>query len=170
MAFEHERKFLLKEGCTLNFETTMRIVQNYVETVDVKKSVRIRVKGEEAFTTFKHAESEVTNLEYESPMELGMALDIMRDVCDGTPIHKLRGTIKHEGLVYEVDKFMGENEGLVLVEVETPNKDTEINLPHFIGHEVTDDMRFRNAYLAKHPFKSWVFDEPTQEVLDEPNT
>jgi CYTH domain-containing protein len=156
MALEHERKFLLKEGCTipdgLQFK---KIYQNYIEATDLTKSVRVRIEDDKACCTFKAKHSDITNYEFEEPMRVEVAMGILQHVCNGKAIHKKRFLYEYKGHIFEIDEFYEENEGLVLIEVETVNADTPVELPSFVGKEVTSDYRYSNSHLSRCPFTSW---------------
>ncbi len=153
---EIERKFLvlstvfLKE--TFNEE---RIVQAYLNS-DPERAVRIRIKGEKGYLTIKGKgnESGTTRLEWETKIPTEEA-DKLLQLCENGIIEKTRYEVEVGKSLYEVDVFAGENQGLILAEIELESEEQSFEKPHWLGMEVTGDERFYNAYLSKHPFKNW---------------
>ena len=153
---EIERKFLvlsndfIKESFTQN-----RIVQGYLNS-NPERTVRIRIKGKKGFLTIKGKgnESGTTRLEWETEIPLEDAEKLL-PLCENGVIDKVRYEIKAGKHVFEVDVFSGENEGLIMAEIELQSEDETFEKPVWLGKEVTNDVKYYNAYLSSHPFKSW---------------
>ena len=153
---EIEKKFLvlsndfIKEAFTQN-----RIVQGYLNS-NPERTVRIRIKGNKGFLTIKGKgnESGTTRLEWEKEIPLEDAEKLL-PLCENGIIDKVRYEIKVGKHVFEVDVFFGENEGLIIAEIELQSEDEIFEKPIWIGEEVTNDVKYYNAYLSHRPFKSW---------------
>ncbi len=153
---EIERKFLVKSE---NFKDEAfaenRIKQGFLNT-DPERTVRIRIKGEQAFITIKgkNNESGITRFEWEKEIPQKEAEKLL-ELCEPGQIDKSRYLIKFDNHIFEVDKFYGENEGLIVAEIELLNEDEKFGKPEWLGKEVTGDPRYYNSQLSKNPFKSW---------------
>ena len=153
---EIERKFLVLSHDFINESFTQnRIVQGYLNS-NPERTVRIRIKGDKGFLTIKGKgnESGTTRLEWETEIPLGEAEKLLL-LCENGVIEKVRYEIKVGKHVFEVDVFSGGNEGLVMAEVELQSEDESFEKPIWIGKEVTNDVKYYNAYLNNHPFKDW---------------
>jgi adenylate cyclase len=154
MPQEIERKFLVTSpGFKLGARST-RYRQGYLVT-DPRRSVRVRVGGGEAFVTIKGPTSGATRQEYEYPIPVAHAAEILERLALAPVIDKTRHVLEVDGLVWEVDEFHGENEGLVIAEVELHSEDQPITLPEWVGEEVTSDARYFNQSLVENPYSSW---------------
>lgn len=153
---EIERKFLVsdanfKERAFKEFEIT----QGYLNT-DPERTTRVRTKGEKAFLTIKGKSTAdgLSRFEWEKEIPVEEALQLL-ELCEPGVLKKTRHFVKFEEQVWEVDEFFGENKGLLLAEIELNSEDENVNLPQWVGEEVTGNKKYYNAYLSKHPFKSW---------------
>lgn len=155
MAQEIERKFLLCDESWRSVAGTGTPYRQGYLSLDKERIVRVRVKGEEAFLTVKGGRKGFTSAEYEYPLPLADAEEMLRDLCIPPLIEKMRYEIVHEGLTWEVDEFFGDNAGLLVAEVELESEEQEVPLPSWVGKEVTEDRRYANASLVSHPFKAW---------------
>ena len=155
MAFEIERKFLVKGDAWRGLAEPVRIQQGYVATKD-GTTVRVRIVGGEAFLTLKDHAVGLVRHEFEYPIPVGDAETILDTMC-GNLVEKNRYRIptKEPGLIWEVDEFFGANAPLVTAEIELPDEKTVVELPDWIGCEVTNDHRYKNKNLAVHPFSEW---------------
>ena len=155
MAYEIERKFLVKGDAWRGLAEPLRIRQGYVATKD-GTTVRVRVVGGEAFLTLKDHAVGLVRHEFEYPIPVGDAETILDTMC-GNLVEKNRYRIpaKEAGLFWEVDEFLGANAPLVTAEIELPDENTVVQLPDWIGLEVTDDHRYKNNNLATYPFSEW---------------
>ncbi len=155
MGVEIERKFLVdhdKWGKVVK-PTGTHYRQGYL-LADSGRTVRVRISDNDAFINLKSKSTNVSRseFEYEIPLEDGRAiLDSFTTI--GT--EKTRYEIPHAGKTWEVDVFKGNNEGLIVAEIELESEDQEFEKPDWVTTEVTEDGRYTNAALAKHPFKNW---------------
>lgn len=156
MALEIERKFLVRgDGWRRHVVRTRRLRQAYLSKND-RISMRVRIDGDEAATlTIKAARTGIARQEYEYAVPVADAKELL-ELREGAIISKTRHIVRNGGLNWEIDVFDGDNAGLVIAEIELDRADRIIELPYWIGEEVTDDRRYYNADLAKHPFSSWV--------------
>lgn len=152
MGVEIERKFLV-QGEGWRQGAGQRLVQGYLNR-DKARTVRVRMAGEQAFLTIKGVSVGATRAEFEYPIPVADAQALLA-LCDGPLVDKTRYRIPLGGVVWEVDEFAGENAGLVVAEVELPSEDTDFPRPDWLGAEVTQDPRYFNSNLARHPFSTW---------------
>lgn len=154
---EIERKFLVNDSSYKTLATgQVRITQGYL-CLNPNCSVRVRRWNEQAFLTIKSKAQAngFSRYEFEKEITPQEAEELFQLALPGT-IDKVRWLVPIEnGLTCEVDEFMGENEGLVMAEVELPSEDMLFTHPAFLGKEVTGDVRYYNSYLSQHPFKTW---------------
>ena len=155
MALEIERKYLIDLEKIGTLENGIRIKQGYLST-NKDAVVRVRVKNDKAYLTIKGSNSGIARLEYEYEIPLIEANEMFEKLCQKPVIDKTRYIINHENHTWEVDVFYGDNEGLVVAEVELKDENEKINLPSWIKEEVTSDNRYFNSNLMKHPYKDWV--------------
>ncbi|WP_456406888.1 CYTH domain-containing protein [Caldithrix abyssi] len=156
MAQEIERKFLVKDDSFKQqaFKST-RIVQGYLSSVP-ERTVRVRIKGEKGYLTIKGIgnASGASRFEWEMEIPKEDAENLLK-ICEPGVIDKTRYLVKNGDLTFEVDEFYGENEGLVIAEIELKSEDQAFEKPAWLGREVTGDTRFYNSMLMKNPFKNW---------------
>lgn len=153
---EIERKFrVTSDAYKTQARTKQHIAQGYLCT-HPERTVRVRIKGEAGFVTIKGKgnQSGTTRLEWETELPLLEARPLL-GICEPGVIEKTRYEIEIGKHVFEVDEFAGENEGLVLAELELSHEDEAFPRPEWLGEEVTSDERFYNAYLSKNPYKTW---------------
>lgn len=154
MAQEIERKFLLKHDAWRALAHGTLYRQGYLNSAK-ERTVRIRTMGGQAFLTIKGITVGATRAEYEYPIPL-TDCNIMLDTLAEKPlIEKKRYKIRHGGLTWEIDEFLGDNQGLIVAEVELEREDQPFDKPDWIGEEVTHDTRYFNANLVKHPYRQW---------------
>ncbi|MDC9721506.1 MAG: CYTH domain-containing protein [Urechidicola sp.] len=156
MSKEIERKFLIKGNFKSLVIKKNRIVQGYLSLVP-ERAVRVRIKGDLGFITIKGIsnESGVSRYEWEKEIPLNEAKELLA-ICEPGVIDKTRFIVKADGnLVFEVDEFYGDNEGLIIAEIELPTEDAIFTKPSWLGEEVTGNEKYYNASLIKKPFKSW---------------
>ena len=154
MALEIERKYLIDLEKISPLENGIRIKQGYLST-NKDAVVRVRVKNDKAYLTIKGSNSGIARLEYEYEIPLIEANEMLEKLCQKPVIDKTRYIINHENHTWEVDVFYGDNEGLVVAEVELSSEDEHINLPIWVKEEVSHDDRYFNSNLMKLPFKDW---------------
>lgn len=153
---EIERKFLvLSDGYKLQAQAKNHIAQGYLNS-NPERTVRIRIKGESGFLTVKGKgnKSGTTRLEWETELPLIEAKPLLA-ICEPGIIDKIRYEVKFGKHLFEVDEFFGDNEGLVVAEIELRDENEFFEKPDWLGQEVTRDPRYYNAYLSNNPFKNW---------------
>ncbi|MGB7932028.1 MAG: CYTH domain-containing protein [Gammaproteobacteria bacterium] len=154
MPLEIERKYLVRNYSWRMPGKGTRYRQGYLST-DPTRTVRVRVAAGRGFITVKGVTVNITRPEYEYPIPVEDANEMLDTLCLKPIIEKIRYPVEHAGLLWEVDEFEGENAGLVIAEVELARADQTVILPDWIGEEVTDDARYYNASLIANPFTTW---------------
>ncbi|WP_281238524.1 CYTH domain-containing protein [Flavobacterium praedii] len=153
---EIERKFLVTSKAFKEVAFNQnRIKQGYLSSIP-ERTVRVRVKGNKGFLTIKGIsnESGMSRFEWEKEIPVDEAEKLLL-LCEKGVIDKTRFEIKTGHHIFEVDEFYGENEGLIMAEIELQSEEESFEKPIWLGEEVTNDNRYYNAYLSKNPFKSW---------------
>jgi adenylate cyclase len=155
MALEIERKFLVKGEFRNDAENVTRIIQGYLSSVP-ERTVRVRIKGTRGFITVKGEGtiSGATRYEWEKEIPVAEAEDLLK-LCEPGLIEKIRYEVRIADHVFEVDEFSGENEGLIIAEIELKSEDEPFVRPVWLGDEVTGDRRYYNSVLKKKPFRKW---------------
>lgn len=156
MALEIERKFLVKDDSYKQMAfSSSRIVQGYICSAR-GRTVRVRIRDEKGYLTIKGPSEEggLSRYEWEKEIPLAEARDLMR-ICEPGMIDKTRYLVRSGHHVFEVDEFYGENEGLVVAEVELNDENEPFEKPSFVGEEVTGIVKYYNSFLMKCPFKDW---------------
>jgi len=155
MALEIERKFLVRDaGWQAAADGGRYIRQGYLAGSD-KSSVRVRVDGEHANLNIKSATLGIRRLEYEYPIPLAEALEMLQHLCQGPQVEKTRYRVPVGAHLWEVDVFAADNQGLIVAEVELASEDEAFLMPPWAGEEVSHDPRYYNVSLVQHPFKDW---------------
>lgn len=158
MAIEIERRFLVRaDGWRAAADAGTPIQQGYLTPPGGSgPTLRVRLSGEKAWLTVKSKRTGAARHEFEYPIPAADARNIAEGLCPGGCLQKTRFRVPAGGgLTWEVDVFGGENEGLVLAEIELPAEDAEFDQPEWLGEEITDDDRYSNAALAAHPVGRW---------------
>ena len=156
MAQEIERKFLVKGDFKPFVSKSIRITQGYLSSVP-ERTVRVRVKGDKGFITIKGIgnESGASRFEWEKEIPVEDVKQLL-NICEPGVIDKTRYIVPAgDGLVFEVDEFYGDNDGLVVAEIELPSEDYDFKKPEWLGEEVTGDVKYYNSMLMKNPYKNW---------------
>lgn len=155
MAQEIERKFLVKGDFKPEVEKKTRIIQGYLSSVP-ERTVRVRVKGDKGFLTIKGMgnASGASRYEWEREIPVAEAEDLLQ-ICEPGVIDKIRYLVKSGDHVFEVDEFFGDNQGLIIAEVELQSEDEAFVKPAWLGEEVTGYTRYYNSMLMKKPYRSW---------------
>ena len=155
MNIETEKKFLvLDDGYKAQAVESHRIRQGYIAH-DMGRSVRVRIRDGKGILTVKGAFIGLgSRPEWEKELSLQEAEDLFL-LCKPGCVDKTRWIVPAGERFFEVDEFHGENEGLVLAEIELASEDEPFERPSWLGEEVTGDQRYYNGYLARNPFKSW---------------
>ena len=156
MAQEIERKFLVKNT---DFKkraiSSTPIVQAYISS-HFERTVRVRIRGEKAFLTIKGKsnESGTSRFEWEKEIEIDDARELLK-ICEGGIIDKIRHVVNYGDHNYEVDVFNGDNQGLIIAEIELNSENEDFLKPSWLGEEVTGDKKYYNSELMKNPFLNW---------------
>lgn len=153
---EIERKFLVKSDAFKAVATaSYEIAQGYLNS-NPERTVRIRIKGEKGFITIKGLgnASGMSRFEWEKEIPIDEAKQLL-SLCEQGIIEKTRFEVNIGNHLYEIDEFYGANKGLLLAEVELTFETEKIEMPNWLGVEVTKDSRYYNAYLSQHPFCNW---------------
>lgn len=157
MAQEIERKFLIVSDYKSDVYSSVRIIQGFLCRTP-GRIVRVRVKGEKGFITVKGATnaSGVSRFEWEKEISKEDALSLLALAEPGI-IDKTRHLVKNtDGKhIWEVDEFHGDNEGLVVAEIELAEENETFDKPQWLGEEVTGDPKYHNVTLSRNPFKNW---------------
>ena len=162
MGTEIERKYLVKKAEWRSHKRQLQsqfpdlgkqYCQGYIAT-DNNTTVRIRIVGEIGYITFKSKAIGHTRSEFEYPIPVADAREMLATLCIKPLIEKVRYKVVCDRLIWEVDEFEGENEGLIIAEVELENETQQIDIPDWIEREV-NDRKYFNSYLVKHPYNQW---------------
>lgn len=155
MAIEIERKYLVIDNrWQKDVHAQRHIRQGYLANTD-RCSVRVRCSGDHADINLKGMTTARVRSEYEYPIPVEEAEELLARMCQGALIIKTRYLVQHGGHEWEIDVFEGENAGLIVAEVELDAVDESVELPAWAGAEVTDDPRYLNMHLVRHPYSRW---------------
>ena len=154
MGIEIERKFLLAGDAWRGLGQAVLLRQGYLSSAR-ERVVRVRIEGEQAMLTIKGANVGASRGEWEYPIPLADAVELLDGLCEQPLIDKYRHRIEHAGMVWEVDEFLGANAGLIVAEIELASEDQPFEKPDWVGAEVSGDARYYNANLIRHPFSQW---------------
>ena len=157
MAQEIERKFLVDPSKLPQLSSCYTIKQGYIAASGA--TVRVRIRNNEAFLTLKGKAKGLTRSEFEYPIPVTDAEAMLSELCLHPVISKKRYLIEHEGHTWELDIFEGENEGLIVAEIELESETEPFVKPDWVTKEVSNDPRYRNAYLVSYPFSAWKAEE-----------
>jgi adenylate cyclase len=155
MATEIERKFLVRKDLWYAVQKPdgVEIRQSYLVN-EPDKVIRIRTAGNSGFLTIKGPTQDATRREYEYPVPVQEAEEILNHFTTKS-IGKVRYNIKFDRKIWEIDEFFGDNDGLIIAEIELKSRDEPFEKPSWIGEEVTSDPRYYNSYLCDNPYNSW---------------
>ncbi|MFT5643263.1 MAG: adenylate cyclase [Janthinobacterium sp.] len=154
MGVEIERKFQVCADGWRRSGQPVLLRQGYLSS-NPERVVRVRIEGELAWLTIKGRSVGARRGEWEYPIALPDAAELLDQLCEQPIIEKYRCRIEFAGMVWEVDEFLGVNAGLVVAEIELDSEDQAFAKPDWIGQEVTADARYYNSSLVRHPFSSW---------------
>jgi adenylate cyclase len=155
MALEIERKYLVaNDKWQDNVIKKSVMKQGYLATVP-NATVRVRVSGSEARLTIKGRSKGISRSEYEYPIPLQDAEEILKNHITGALVEKVRYKVKCGDHVWDLDVFAGANHGLIMAEVELSSEEEGFQMPEWAGEEVSSDRRYYNASLASHPYCDW---------------
>jgi len=155
MPTEIERKFLVTGDSWRSTATGESYCQGYIATTAPGHSVRVRIAGEKAYLTIKGPSNGLSRAEFEYAIPLGDAKEMLETLCDRPLIEKTRYRLPIGPVVWEIDEFKGENAGLLIAEVELQSEDQTIELPDWVGQDVSGNPRYYNASLVKRPYSQW---------------
>jgi CYTH domain-containing protein len=156
MAQEIERKFLVKDDSFKELAFSFScIAQGYICSTR-GRTVRVRIRDDKGYLTIKGpaGENGLSRYEWEKELPLAEAQELMK-LCEPGMIDKVRYLVQCGKHVYEVDEFYGDNEGLVVAEIELSSEDESFEKPDFIGEEVTGVVKYYNSFLMKYPYSKW---------------
>jgi len=154
MAKEIERKYLVTPGAWTPRDAGKHFKQGYLNS-QKERVVRVRIEGDAAKLTIKGVTTGVSRSEFEYPLPLADATILLDQLCEQPLIDKHRHVEEHHGLTWEIDVFHGDNEGLVVAEVELSSETEQPTLPSWVASEVSSDSRYFNSNLLKNPYKNW---------------
>ncbi len=166
MAQEIERKFLVKGDFKPYVKKAMHIVQAYISS-NPERTVRVRIKDDKGYITVKGMGDAggMRRFEWEKEISLAEAQDLLQ-VCEHGRIDKVRYLVDVGSHTFEVDEFRGDNEGLIMAEVELSSEDEAFDKPAWLGRELTGDVRYYNSSLMKQPYKCWSSQEDSPNSTD----
>lgn len=155
MGREIERKYLVAaDDWRANVVRRRRFEQGYL-AITGDCAVRVRIEGEQASLNIKNATLDIERQEYEYPVPVADAREMLDSLCKGRSLSKVRHWVDHQGDTWEVDVFEGANRGLVLAEIELRDREQRFVVPGWAGPEVSGDERYLNSYLATAPYTTW---------------
>ena len=158
MAQEIERKYLVVGEFKDLAHNSMHLIQGYIASG--KRTVRVRIGDSGAWLTIKGPSRNggLSRYEWEKEIDAKEAMELLQ-LAEGAVIDKVRYYVDYEGHTIEVDEFHGDNEGLVMAEIELQSEDERVVLPKWLGREVTGEKRFYNSHLRTHPYCEWLEEE-----------
>ena len=154
MGTEIERKFLVRDNTFRSLAQGTRYRQGYLSSAK-ERVVRVRTIDDKGFLTIKGITTGATRAEYEYEIPVKEAEAMLDGLCEKPLIEKDRYKISHKGLIWAVDEFFGENQELILAEVELESEDQPYDKPEWITDEVTGDPKYFNSNLIQNPYKNW---------------
>ena len=158
MGLEIERKYLVVGEYKHLAHNSMHLIQGYIASG--KRTVRVRVSDDGAWLTIKgpSLNGGLSRYEWEKEIDVKEVMELLQ-LAEGAVIDKVRYYVDYEGHTIEVDEFHGDNEGLVMAEIELQSEDERVVLPKWLGREVTGEKRFYNSHLRTHPYCEWLEEE-----------
>lgn len=155
MATEIERKFLVKGDFKDQAIKKTRIVQGYLSSIP-ERTVRVRIKGDKGYITIKGigSTSGASRYEWEKEIPVNEVEELLK-ICEPGVIDKTRYHVKIDNYTFEVDEFYGENEGLIIAELELSSETETFPKPEWLAEEVTGNTKYYNSMLMKNPFTKW---------------
>jgi len=154
MGIEIEKKFLLANSDWKNSITSSHTIKQGYLNSNSKRTVRVRVLDEKAFITIKSKSIDISRQEFEYEIPLNEAIELL-NLCEKPLIEKTRNIVIHNSNKWEIDVFDGDNKGLIIAEIELSNKKEKIDLPVWIGKEVSLESKYFNSTLIKKPYCKW---------------
>ena len=155
MAIEIEHKFLLaNEDWRRSIQKSVKYKQGYLSSQPTS-SIRIRISDNQAWLNIKSATIGTERSEFEYEIPLTDAEEIITTLCGKPLIEKTRHLVPNDHNIWEIDEFEGDNQGLIVAEIELSKIGQNFIRPHWLGEEVTQDLRYYNNNLAVNPYKNW---------------
>ena len=155
MGVEIERKYLVKSDAWRELaDAGTEYLQGYLIGAR-QASVRVRIEGKQAFLNIKSMTLDISRLEFQYPIPLADAREMLAQLCAKPLVEKTRYRVPHANHVWEIDVFAGVNQGLIVAEVELAAVNESLELPSWIGEEVSRDARYYNVNLARQPYTTW---------------
>ncbi len=155
MAKEIEHKFLLKNDAWRTQTTRSSLYKQGYMVSDNSRSVRIRVSGDTAWLNIKSATIGTLRQEFEYEIPIEDGIEILNTLCQKPIIEKTRHLVTYKQHTWEIDEFTGDNDKLIVAEIELSEVGEHFEKPSWIGQEVTTDIRYYNNSLCKNPYKNW---------------
>ena len=154
MSKEIERKFLVIGDNWRSLAQGTHYRQGYLNSAK-ERTVRIRTINDKAFMTIKGPTVGITRMEFEYEIPHNECVEMLTNLAEQPIVEKIRYKIAQDGLVWEIDEFLGVNKGLIVAEVELQSEDQKFEKPEWIGEEVSGDPRYFNSNLVKNPYTTW---------------
>jgi adenylate cyclase len=154
MGIETERKYLVK-GKSYKCGTSGYLYKQGYLSTNPESVIRIRICNDKSYVTIKGKAEGISRLEFEYEIPLNDAEEMLNLLCEKPIIEKHRYKYEYMGDLWEIDEFHGENEGLIVAEIELDNENSVFSKPEWLGEEVTGVTKYHNSCLVKHPFKDW---------------
>ena len=155
MPNEIERKYLVRDDSWLDDAHEGTVYRQGFLHCHKTASVRVRLSGDKAYLNIKSASLSVIRKEFDYEIPVHDAEDMLDNLCERPLIEKIRYHVDHAGHTWDIDVFEGENDGLVVAEIELKSPDEPFEMPSWAGEDVSEDPRYYNPSLVKHPYKSW---------------
>lgn len=155
MAKEIERKFRVRSDAWRAEVTRSTLLRQGYLANTARASIRVRLEGERALLSVKSMERGMSRDEYELPLPMADAHEMLDRLCEGIAIEKRRHIVPHEGSEWEIDEFLAENAGLVVAELELASEGASFVRPPWLGAEITYEERYYNFRLSQKPYRHW---------------
>lgn len=156
MGIEIERKFLLaNDNWRQHLDHSVKFSQGYISGSD-KSSVRVRIEGEKSNLNIKGATLGITRQEFEYAIPMADAKELLATLCDKPLIEKIRHYVLVGQHTWEIDEFLGDNEGLIVAEIELSDEQETFIAQDWLAEEISQDKRYYNSMLIKNPYKNWL--------------
>lgn len=156
MSVEIERKYLIKNNkWRKHVKEDQHITQGYIKTADATVRIRCYKDDRTAEITVKGKRKGISRLEFEYAIPYADAREMQDKLCQARLVEKTRHLIDYKGMLWELDEFHGDNEGLMVAEIELSSEDQHYELPAWVGEDVSYESKYRNSRLCVTPYKSW---------------
>ncbi|PIE46324.1 MAG: adenylate cyclase [Gammaproteobacteria bacterium] len=156
MSVEIERKYLIKNNkWKKHVREDQHITQGYIKTADATVRIRCYKDDRTAEIAVKGKRNGISRLEFEYEIPYADAREMQDKLCQKRLIEKTRHLIEYQGMLWELDEFHGDNEGLFVAEIELTDENQAFELPDWVGKDVSYDSKYRNSQLCAKPYKEW---------------